>query len=124
MMAPNTSFASPLAPENAMKASIDPCAGTPASSRQRSKLAALTAGDLAPAALGGQAVTATRDHAPGNGESLGGSKVVVHDCWFAARPSGTESIRKLYAETFGGEGLLAPVQADGRTLIASVFAAE
>ena len=64
----------------------------PASSRQRSKLAALAAGDLAPAALGGEAVTAILDHAPGNGEPLGCIKVVAQNCWFSARPSGTENI--------------------------------
>ena len=52
----------------------------PASSRQRSKLAALAARDLAPAALGGQAVTAILDLAPGSGESIGGINVVAQDC--------------------------------------------
>lgn len=96
----------------------------PASSRQRSKLASLTTVDLAPAALGGQSVTAILDHAPGNGEPLGGIKVVAQDCWFAARPSGTENIYKLYAETFGGESQLEHLQEEGRALIEAVFARE
>jgi phosphoglucomutase len=69
-------------------------------------------------------MSAILDHAPGNGVPIGGIKIVAQDCWLAARPSGTENICKPYAGTFGGEGLLAQVQADGRALIASVFAAE
>jgi len=94
----------------------------PASLVQRSTLAALTAADLVLAALGGEAVTAILDSAPGNGEPLGGIKIVTQNGWFAARPSGTENICKSYAETFGGEGQLEHLQDDGRALIETLLA--
>ena len=94
----------------------------PASALERSKLVALTAADLEPSALGDEAVMAILDHAPGNGSPFGGIKVMAKDCWFAARPSGTENIYKLYAETFGSEDALEQLQHQGRALIEAALA--
>jgi phosphoglucomutase len=94
----------------------------PSSALERSKLAALTAADLEPSALGHEAVTAILDHAPGNDAPFGGIKVMAKDCWFAARPSGTENIYKLYAEPFGSEDALEQLQHQGRALIEAALA--
>ena len=59
--------------------------------------------------------------APGNGEPLGGIKVVTESGWFAARPSGTEDVYKLYAESFRGPGHLARIQAEAREVLAGVL---
>ena len=59
--------------------------------------------------------------APGNGAPIGGLKVVTANGWFAARPSGTEDVYKLYAESFLGEDHLRRIQEEARALIARVF---
>ena len=66
-------------------------------------------GRLAPEAvtastLAGEPIMARLTRAPGNGAPIGGLKVVAENCWFAARPSGTENIYKIYAESFNGDG--------------------
>jgi phosphoglucomutase len=60
--------------------------------------------------------------APGNGAALGGLKVVTHNGWFAARPSGTEDVYKLYAESFRGHEHLRRIQAEAQALISSALA--
>ncbi len=60
--------------------------------------------------------------APGNGEPLGGLKVTTKRGWFAARPSGTEDVYKLYAESYAGEEHLRAIQREAQELIAKVFA--
>jgi phosphoglucomutase len=60
--------------------------------------------------------------APGNGAPLGGIKVVTKRGWFAARPSGTENVYKLYAESFAGEDHLRKIQQEAQDLIARTFA--
>jgi phosphoglucomutase len=59
--------------------------------------------------------------APGNGAAIGGLKVVTANGWFAARPSGTEDVYKLYAESFLGEDPLRKIQEEAQALIARVF---
>ena len=59
--------------------------------------------------------------APGNGEPLGGLKVITATGWFAARPSGTEDVYKLYAESFAGPGQLARIQQEAQQIIAAVL---
>ena len=59
--------------------------------------------------------------APGNGAAIGGIKVVAESGWFAARPSGTEEVYKIYAESFKGEDHLHRIQAEAQELIARVF---
>ena len=59
--------------------------------------------------------------APGNGAAIGGLKVVTANGWFAARPSGTEDVYKLYAESFLGEGHLRKIQEEAQALVARVL---
>ena len=59
---------------------------------------------------------------PGNGASIGGLKVVTENAWFAARPSGTEDVYKIYAESFKGEEHLKQVQAEAKALVDGVIA--
>ncbi len=67
-------------------------------------------------------ITAKLTDAPGNGASIGGLKVVTDQGWFAARPSGTENVTKLYAESFEGEAHLARIIADAQTVVADALA--
>jgi phosphoglucomutase len=73
-----------------------------ASAEQRSRLAKLSAQQLHMTQLGGEPVQGIYDRAPGNDAPIGGAKVVAAHGWFAARPSGTEDIYKIYAESFHG----------------------
>ena len=93
----------------------------PASSAQRVVLAKLTPPDVDATVLAGEPVILTIDRAPGNAEPLSGIKVIAEDCWFAARPSGTENVYKLYAESFRDEAQLKLVQDEAEGLIAHFF---
>ncbi len=73
--------------------------------------------------LAGEPILARLAHAPGNGAPIGGLKVVAENGWFAARPSGTEEIYKLYAESFLGEDHLRRIQDEAQAIISSAFAA-
>lgn len=77
-----------------------------ASAKQRTRLGKLSAADLNCQELAGERITSSIDHAPGNGAALGGIKVSTAQGWFAARPSGTEDIYKIYAESFRDEAHL------------------
>jgi phosphoglucomutase len=94
----------------------------PASLEQKAKLGKLSAESVTASSLGGEAITAILTHAPGNGAALGGLKVETENAWFAARPSGTENVYKIYAESFKGAEHLAQVQAEAKTLVDSVLA--
>ena len=94
----------------------------PADRTQKARLAALSPTDVAATTLAGQPITDILTKAPGNGEAIGGLKVVTADAWFAARPSGTEDVYKIYAESFLGADHLAQVQAEARTLVAAALA--
>lgn len=89
----------------------------PASREHRARLAELTSADITDRTLAGEAITATMTRAPGNDAPLGGLKVVTANAWFAARPSGTEDIYKIYAESFLGPDHLTQVQAEARALV-------
>jgi phosphoglucomutase len=89
----------------------------PATPEQKSLLKALTPEKLAIKELGGEVVRATLSAAPGNGQSFGGIKVVADDGWFAARPSGTEDVYKIYAESFRSEAHLKQIQDEARSAI-------
>jgi phosphoglucomutase len=71
--------------------------------------------------LAGEPVRATLTTAPGNGQSLGGIKVAADNGWFAARPSGTEDVYKVYAESFKSEQHLRQIQQEAQAAISSVF---
>jgi phosphoglucomutase len=67
--------------------------------------------------LAGEPVREVLTTAPGNGESIGGVKVVAEDGWFAVRPSGTEDVYKLYAESFRDRTHLEQIQAEAKSLV-------
>lgn len=92
-----------------------------ASKADRKLLGALTADGLQLERLAGEAVDAVMDKAPGNGQLLGGVKVMSKGGWFAARPSGTEDVYKIYAESFRGEEHLRQIQSDAQKAIERVF---
>ncbi|MFN7111258.1 MAG: phosphoglucomutase (alpha-D-glucose-1,6-bisphosphate-dependent) [Brevundimonas sp.] len=94
----------------------------PADRTQKARLAALSPADVTATSLAGQPITDILTKAPGNGEAIGGLKVVTADAWFAARPSGTEDVYKIYAESFLGADHLAQVQAEARTVVAAALA--
>jgi phosphoglucomutase len=94
----------------------------PATPPQKAALMELTAADVRATELAGARITAVCTHAPGNGAPLGGLKVVTGDGWFAARPSGTEDVYKIYAESFKGEEHLARIFEEAQALVADVLA--
>nr|WP_294508083.1 phosphoglucomutase (alpha-D-glucose-1,6-bisphosphate-dependent) [uncultured Rhodopila sp.] len=94
----------------------------PATADQKKLLKGLSADKLGMKELAGQPVEATLSHAPGNNAAIGGIKVVAKDGWFAARPSGTEEVYKIYAESFRGEDHLRQIQDEAKQGIARVFA--
>ena len=94
----------------------------PANRTQKARLAALSPSDITATTLAGQPITDILTKAPGNGEAIGGLKVVTADAWFAARPSGTEDVYKIYAESFLGPDHLATVQAEARAVVATALA--
>ena len=84
---------------------------------QKARLAKLSGSDIVATSLAGEPITATLSAAPGNGAALGGVKVESATSWFAARPSGTENVYKIYAESFAGPEQLATVQAEAKTIV-------
>jgi len=89
----------------------------PASREQKARLSALSPDQVTSTTLAGQEITATLTEAPGNGAKVGGLKVTTEDAWFAARPSGTEDVYKIYAESFVSADHLAEVQAAAKDLV-------
>ena len=93
----------------------------PATREQKAALARLSPGQVSVGELAGEPVLDRLTAAPGNGEPLGGLKVITASGWFAARPSGTEDVYKLYAESFAGPGQLARIQEEAQQIIATVL---
>ncbi|KQU02677.1 phosphoglucomutase [Rhodococcus sp. Leaf7] len=93
----------------------------PADREQKALLAKLSADQVTATTLAGEEITATLTSAPGNDAALGGLKVTTENAWFAARPSGTENVYKIYAESFKGADHLAEVQSAARDLVSSVL---
>jgi phosphoglucomutase len=93
----------------------------PATAAERLQLKALTPEGIGLVELAGEKVQATIAAAPGNGAPIGGVKVVTAHGWFAARPSGTEDIYKIYAESFRSEAHLHDIQQEARNALARVF---
>ncbi|CDZ93370.1 phosphoglucomutase (alpha-D-glucose-1,6-bisphosphate-dependent) [Pseudomonas saudiphocaensis] len=89
----------------------------PADREQKARLAKLSASQVTADELAGRPITQILTEAPGNGAAIGGLKVVTDSGWFAARPSGTEDVYKIYAESFEGEAHLARIQAEARALV-------
>jgi phosphoglucomutase len=94
----------------------------PATLEQKAKLGKLSADAVSASELAGEKITGILTHAPGNGAALGGLKVETENAWFAARPSGTENVYKIYGESFKGAEHLALVQAEAKELVDSVLA--
>jgi phosphoglucomutase len=95
----------------------------PATRAQKTVLQKLSPQQVHSKDLAGEPITAMLTEAPGNRSAIGGLKVVTANGWFAARPSGTEEVYKLYAESFKGKDHLRRIQEDAQTLIQSVFKA-
>ncbi|QBX56843.1 alpha-D-glucose phosphate-specific phosphoglucomutase [Nocardioides seonyuensis] len=93
----------------------------PADRDQKARLAALSPDDVTATSLAGEQITSKLTEAPGNGARIGGLKVTTESAWFAARPSGTEDVYKIYAESFRGAGHLAEVQAEARDVVAAAL---
>ena len=94
-----------------------------ATAAQRAALARLSAQDLALRELAGDPVTSVLTTAPGDGHPIGGIKVMTQHGWFAARPSGTEAVYKLYAESFKGSAHLRAIQEQAQAALQEVFRA-
>ena len=93
----------------------------PADREQKARLAKLSAEQVTATELAGEPITAKLTAAPGNGAALGGLKVTTANAWFAARPSGTEDVYKIYAESFNGPEHLAEVQEAAREVVNKVI---
>lgn len=94
----------------------------PAKPEQMKKLAALSPSSLHADTIGGERVDAVVDKAPGNGEAIGGIRVSTANAWFAARPSGTEPLYKVYAESFVGEDHLRRVLEEAQRVVDAAIA--
>ncbi|MEV4899722.1 phosphoglucomutase (alpha-D-glucose-1,6-bisphosphate-dependent) [Citricoccus sp. NPDC055426] len=93
-----------------------------ATTEQKTKLKRMSPADVTADTLAGEPITAKMTEAPGNGAAIGGLKVTTANAWFAARPSGTEDVYKIYAESFLGADHLAQVQAEARAIVDAVIA--
>jgi phosphoglucomutase len=93
----------------------------PADRAQKAKLAALEPDDVSATELAGEPIIDKLTEAPGNGAKIGGLKVTTESAWFAARPSGTEDVYKIYAESFRGPEHLAQVQAEAKDVVSAAL---
>ncbi|NNM64658.1 MAG: alpha-D-glucose phosphate-specific phosphoglucomutase [Burkholderiales bacterium] len=94
----------------------------PATAQQKKQLAALTPHQIAAVDLAGEAIESVLNKAPGNGAPIGGIKVVARSGWFAARPSGTEDLYKIYAESSKGAGHLKRILKEAQTIVDAAIA--
>jgi len=92
-----------------------------ASREQKAVLGKLTPDMIKAKELAGESITSKLTHAPGNNAAMGGLKVVTENGWFAARPSGTEDIYKIYAESFKGTVHLGKIQDEAQAIVAAAF---
>lgn len=92
-----------------------------ATPEEKKKLKNLSPEQVTASDLAGEAITAKLSHAPGNGAAIGGLKVTTKNGWFAARPSGTENVYKLYAESFRGEEHLAKIVEEAKAIVAKAL---
>ncbi|MET9533131.1 phosphoglucomutase (alpha-D-glucose-1,6-bisphosphate-dependent) [Streptomyces sp. NPDC006649] len=94
----------------------------PADRTEKAVLARLSPEQITADTLAGERVTAVLTEAPGNGAPIGGIKVTTENAWFAARPSGTEDVYKIYAESFLGAGHLGQVQEEAKAVVSAALA--
>ncbi|WP_116452030.1 phosphoglucomutase (alpha-D-glucose-1,6-bisphosphate-dependent) [Blastococcus litoris] len=95
----------------------------PADRAQKAALGKLSPDDVEATELAGEPITAKLTRAPGNDAAIGGLKVTTENAWFAARPSGTEDVYKIYAESFRGPEHLAQVQEEARAVVSAALGA-
>ena len=95
----------------------------PATPEQKQKLAQLSPQQIPSAELAGEKIQSILTQAPGNGAPIGGLKVITGSGWFAARPSGTEDIYKIYAESFRGADHLRRILAEAQAIVGAALAA-
>lgn len=95
----------------------------PADARQRAALGKLSAEDITVTELGGEKIQKILTAAPGDGNPIGGVKVLAEHGWFAARPSGTEDVYKIYAESFRGPDHLRKIQEEAQAMVSAVLGA-
>jgi phosphoglucomutase len=93
-----------------------------ATKAQKARLGKLDGDAITATEVAGEAIVAKLSHAPGNGAAIGGVKVVTENAWFAARPSGTEDVYKIYAESFLGEEHLRLVQQEAKAIVDEALA--
>jgi phosphoglucomutase len=93
----------------------------PADREQKAKLGTLAPSDVTATELAGEPIVDKLTEAPGNGAAFGGLKVTTESAWFAARPSGTEDVYKIYAESFRGPEHLAEVQEAAREVVSAAL---
>src|SRR5512143_4064876 len=93
----------------------------PATPAQKATLARLSPGDITTPTLAGEPLTGVLTTAPGNGAPIGGLKVMAEHGWFAARPSGTENVYKIYAESFRGEAHLAQLIEEAQSMVSTAL---
>jgi phosphoglucomutase len=93
-----------------------------ATKEEKAKLARLSPTQVTAKTLAGEPITSILTEAPGNHASIGGLKVTTENGWFAARPSGTEDVYKIYAESFNGPDHLKQIQTEAKALVASAIA--
>jgi phosphoglucomutase len=93
-----------------------------ATPEQKAKLGKLSAAQVSAKELAGEPITSILTEAPGNHAAIGGLKVTTENGWFAARPSGTEDVYKIYAESFNGQAHLTQIQTEAKALVASAIA--
>jgi phosphoglucomutase len=93
----------------------------PATSVQKTALEKITRANIHTPNLGGEKILTILTNAPGDGLAIGGVKVVTESGWFAARPSGTEDIYKIYAESFSGKEHLQKIETEAQAIVSKVF---
>jgi phosphoglucomutase len=93
----------------------------PATREQKTLLATFDPAGVDSNELAGEPITTKLTRAPGNNEQIGGIKLIAENGWFAARPSGTEDVYKIYAESFRSEEHLRQIQRDAQAIIARHF---
>jgi phosphoglucomutase len=94
-----------------------------ATPEQKARLGKLSPGAVSASTLGGEPIMAKLTNAPGNNAAIGGLKVVTANGWFAARPSGTENIYKIYAESFKDEAHLQTIVSEAQQIVKNALAA-
>jgi len=107
----------PAKPARQVFEAIATAPSAPATPAQKAQLAALAPAGISARELAGEAITAVLDHAPGNGAAIGGIKVITKNGCFAARPSGTEDIYKIYAESFSSTDHLQRILKEAQAIV-------